>query len=286
MEGITSKILLTGGSGFIGRNILDDLRVSGVVDAPSRGELDLRDTLAVEHYLEMNRYDVVIHGANPNPVKNKADGPDSMLQDSLRIFANLLRCSNLFGKMLYFGSGAEYDKIKPIVSVVEEDIGQSIPRDSYGFGKYIMNELARASKNIYNLRIFACYGPTDHESKFITHVLDCISRQQPITIRQNVYFDYMHVSDLVPVLRWFIDRNQLFKDYNICTGERMDLLSIATITKKLSGSSMPITVLKDGFNNEYTADNSRLLAEMGSMTFLPIRAGIARQIAWQREHDQ
>ena len=49
-----------------------------------------------------------------------------MIEKDLRMFLNLEKNKDKFGKMFYFGSGAEYDKTKPIVQVKETDIGKSI----------------------------------------------------------------------------------------------------------------------------------------------------------------
>ena len=166
------KVLLTGGTGFIGKNILSLLREHYQVEAPTRSELDLKDSAAVAEYIKNGHYDVIIQGANPNPVKNaKCDKADTMFEDSRRIFMNFYNVREYCGKLLYFGSGAEFDKTRDICKVKESNVNESIPKDTYGLAKFYMNELARKSDNVYNVRIFGCYGPYDHESKFLTHVI-------------------------------------------------------------------------------------------------------------------
>ena len=154
-------MLLTGGTGFIGRNVLPILRERFVVDAPRRAELNLLDDEMVARFIRQGGYDVVIHAANSTPAKNPLDKADRLFADSLRAYYNIRRCASHFGKMLYVGSGAEYDKRHDIISVTEDAIGESLPADDYGFAKYIMNADARCSDNVTILRIFGCYGPTD-----------------------------------------------------------------------------------------------------------------------------
>ena len=67
------RILFTGGTGFIGRNLLPDLRGKYQVEAPSRQELDLKDSEAVKQYVEHGKFDVIIHAAIPNLLSNQED---------------------------------------------------------------------------------------------------------------------------------------------------------------------------------------------------------------------
>lgn len=272
------KVLLTGGSGFIGRNIKDYL--SGICElyTPTRQELDLLDGQAVKDYLRRHQIEIVIHAANPNPVKNVVDKQDAMFEDSMRGFMNLFHAQEYYEKMYTLGSGAEYDKSRDMVLISEEEVGRSIPYDSYGLAKYIMNQLTEGSEKHCNLRIFACYGPTDHESKFITHAIQCCMKQEPITIRQDCYFDYMHVSDLAKILGYFIYHGPAHKAYNVCTGTRYLLSEIADMVRKQMHSKSEIIFLKEKRNREYTGSNQRLLAEIGNYQFMSLEEGIRRQI--------
>lgn len=272
------KVLLTGGTGFIGRNIKKPLSEVCDLYAPDRKELNLLDERAVKNYLQQHNFEIIIHAANPNPAKNAIDKQDAMFEDSMRGFMNLFHAQDHYERMYTLGSGAEYDKSRDMILISEEEVGRSIPYDSYGLAKYVMSQLTEGSKKHCDLRIFACYGPTDHESKFITHAIRCCMRQEPITIRQDCYFDYMHVSDLARISTYFIYHTPGYNAYNVCTGTRYLLSEIADIVRRQMNSKSEIIFLKEGQNKEYTGSNRRLLAEMGDFSFMSLEEGIRLQI--------
>lgn len=280
------RILLLGASGFVGRNIIDILKKNFDVTSPSRKELELRNTKAVEEFVKSGKYDVIVNCANPNPVKNETcDSQNNMAQDSLRIFMNFYRMSEFYNKMIYLGSGAEFNKQYEIKTIKESDItSRVIPEDVYGCTKYTMNELAQKSENIYNLRLFACYGPYDHESKFITHCIRCCLRKEPITIRQNCMFDYLHVYDLARIISQAIDTPLEYHDYNVASGRRASLEEIAQIVKREMSSLEDIKILTPGWNKEYTPDISRLNELVSPKSFISLEQGIQMQIAHEKKY--
>lgn len=275
------RVLLTGGSGFIGRNIRTYLETKCELYAPGRQELNLLDEVAVYNYLKKYKIEIVIHAANPNPVKNETDKKENMFEDSIRVFMNLYHAEDCYERMYTLGSGAEYDKSHDIISIREEE-GKTIPKDSYGLAKYTINRLIEQSDKQCNLRIFACYGPTDHESKFITHAIRCCMRGEDITIRQNCYFDYMQVSDLARILEYFIYHVPKYHAYNVCSGTRYTLEEIASIVREQMQTKNDIILLNQGWNKEYTGNNDRLLNEIGGYRFMDLEDGIRIQIASEK----
>jgi len=279
------RALFTGGTGFVGRNVLPVLREHFEILAPTRAEIDLRSEESVRTYLKMNPVNIVFHCANPNPVKNpRADTDALMSEDSLRIFLNLYRCQDQYEKMIYLGSGAEYDKQLEIRNVREEERFRSVPKDSYGFAKYTIDLIARQSEKMYNLCLFACYGPTDHESKFITHCIRCCLRDEPITIRQDCRFDYIHVSDLGRMMAWMGDSQPKRHVYNVSGCQHTLLSEIAQEVRTQMRSGHPIKILFPGFAREYTADGSRFWEESKLRPVVSLQEGIALQIQWEKEH--
>lgn len=280
------KILITGATGFVGRNVMPILqkKTSYTILAPNRSELNLKDEGAVKDYLENEKFDVVLHLANPTPAKNKLDSIDTLMEDSMRIFMNFYNNRNLFGKMIYIGSGAEFDKSKEIDMVCEDECYRSVPYDAYGLAKQIMNRMAEVSDNIYNFRIFGCYGPGDHESKFITHCIRSVILGLPITIRKDCEFDYMHVYDLAKMIDWGIEAELKYHSYNVATGQPFLLSDIARIVVKQMKRNVDIELLSDEMNRKYTADNSRIMKESKINLDYTMEKGIHEQIKWELDN--
>lgn len=86
------KILITGGSGFIGRNLKEQLAVKYNILAPSHRELELLDGSKVQDYLERSHFDVVIHAATWNATRNSEKDLSKVLDHNCRMFFNLARC--------------------------------------------------------------------------------------------------------------------------------------------------------------------------------------------------
>lgn len=150
-------VLITGAgpTGITGRAIKEYLENDYSIHAPSSKELDLTDDAAVRAYFDTNHIDFVVHCATyRSNIIQTTHMVDEELESNLRMYFALASQSDKFEKMVYLGSGAEYDKSRPIVNIKEEQFGESIPKNKYGLGKYIMNQHCRNCKNIYNLRMF------------------------------------------------------------------------------------------------------------------------------------
>ena len=140
------KILLTGGSGFIGKNIIEQLGNKYHILAPKHAELDLADDVATLSYFKFhNTIDLVIHAAVVGGSRTEEYEKDS-LKNNLRIFFNIIKNRKHVKKIIYFGSGAEYDKTKPIKKVKEKDFDKRVPQDDYGFFKYLCSKYSETVK--------------------------------------------------------------------------------------------------------------------------------------------
>lgn len=274
---MTKQVLLLGGNGFIGKNLKEYLsgRKDIILSDPSSKELNLLDEASVYHYLTQAHFDVVINAAVCNRLRSSANLGKSEIEQDLRMYFNLEKYSDLYGKMLYFGSGAEYDKTKDICSVKETDLPHGIPSTEYGLAKYVIGRHIEKSDNIYNFRIFGLFGRYENwRTTFISGACCKVLKGVPITIRQNTVFDYLYIDDFCKVVEWFIDNTPIYHTYNVTSGEKIDLLTIAKRILEVSGISVPIYVCKDGNGNEYTASNERLLKEFSSLTITPFNESL------------
>ena len=88
------KVLLTGGSGFIGRNLAEYLGERYSIAAPTSAELNLLDESCVRDYLRAGHFDVVVHTATTRSNRRMGAAPD-LLDRNCRMFFNLARSRSL-----------------------------------------------------------------------------------------------------------------------------------------------------------------------------------------------
>lgn len=279
-----NRILLTGAGphGFIGRNLASALGERYEVFTPSSQELNLCDYDALARYVDERRIGTVIHGALQNVSRTGFE--DAMLHD-MQMFYNIEKLSGRLNKVLYFGSGAEFDKRFPMEQIREESLGRSVPTDYYGLEKYAMALHARASRNIYNLRLFGIFGKYEEwQSKFISNLCCKAVYDLPLTVRQNCMFDFLYIGDLAPIVVWFLEHQPKYHDYNVCTGQPVDLVSIAKTVLEVSGKQLPVLVAREGWNLAYTADHSRLAEEIGGIRLHSMREATAELYEYYFTH--
>ena len=262
------RLLITGGSGFIGRNLREQLNGVYSIFAPSHAELDFLDEGQIHRFIKNNDIDVVIHAALWNPSRESRKYPSRMVYNDLRMYFNLARCSDDYEKMIYFGSGAECDGRIYTPRMSENYFDTQVPVDGYGFSKYIMAKYTEHKSNIYNLRFFGVFGKyEDWRRRFISNAICKAILDLPITINQNIFFDYMYVKDFVKITEWFIEKDAKENVYNICTGMTFDLMTLAKKVITVSQKDLDILVFHGGLKKEYSGDNSKLLEEIGDYSF-------------------
>lgn len=282
------KILLTGGSGFVGRNVKEYLNHKGYdVFAPTSAELNCIDEEKVKAHLEQNHYDTILNFAVYGDGADKTKDGTKILEYNLRIFTNFAKYSHLYGKMIYTGSGAEYDKRYPIQMVTEEELKtRTTPVDQYGLMKYTANQIIEASKNIYNLRLFGIFGKYEYwKTKYISNLCCKSLKGLPLSMRKNCYFDYLWIDDFCQMLESFMKlENPRYHVYNAVRGEKIDLLSLAHLVNEAADDKQEIIVCQEGFANEYTASNERIMREIPDMEYTDMKTAVGKLYAWYREH--
>lgn len=289
------KIMITGSSGFIGKNVKEYLKKNNKdyeVFAPPRKELDCLQEEAVTDYLKEHRFDYVLHFASYGVGlirKDKMERDEhrgELLNLDLRIFLNFAKNSMYYGKMYCVGSGAEYDKRYDIVNISEESIGKTIPVDNYGLMKYTINQMIEKSDNIYNFRIFGAFGKYEYyPARFVSLACCKVIKGLPLSIKQNVYFDYLWVDDFCRMVECFLWKEPRFHSYNMVSGEKITLEEICNMVLSVSGKEIPLYICREGFAKEYTASNKRFLDEMPSFKYTSMERAIKEVYKWYQENE-
>ena len=103
------SILITGGEGFVGRNLAEKFVSKGYpVLSPTLAELDLTNSDDVKQYMESNPVETVIHCATT--LRDGTSYPVNTCENNLRMFFNIQRQLNPAVKMINLGSGSEYSR--------------------------------------------------------------------------------------------------------------------------------------------------------------------------------
>jgi len=276
------KILITGGSGFIGRNIIEHFQSEHQILAPTHAELELMDDEAVSAYLENNPVDIVIHAA-VRPGHRNAKNPSHELYHNTRMFFNLARNSKHFKKMIYLGSGLGYDLRHYLPKMKEDYLGTHIPDDEGGFSKYLISKYIEKADNIVELRIFGIFGKyEDYAIRFISNMICKAIFDLPLTMKQNRRFDYIYIDDLMPAIEYFLNNQGAYKAYNITPDSSIELLQLAEKVKNVSGRNLPIKIGQSGLGPEYSGDNTRLRSEIKELRFTPIDDAISKLYEWYK----
>lgn len=264
-----SKVLILGGSGFVGKNIIEQLSNKYSLIYPTHRELDLLKQESVTKYFSKKKIDTVIYSVNIGGTRNNIS-PIMMLHDNLTMFFNIVKNKKKFRKMIFLGSGAIYDKSEEIKNIKEENFGKSIPIDDYGLYKYICSEyISSSDNNFISLELFGLFGKyEDYEIRFISNAICKSIFDMQITINQNVYFDYVFIEDFIKIIDYFIENTAKYKLYNVGSGQKIDLISLSKHINYISKKRNEIKILKKGLGKEYTCNNSRLKKEIPNLSFM------------------
>lgn len=279
------RILLTGGNGFIGKNIQESfLGEKYEIIAPRSFELNLLDKNAVDEYFQDKHFDVVIHSA-VKPGHRNAKDLNSLCASNLTMFENLVSNKAKYDKFINLGSGAIYDTTKDITDAKEEDRFKNKGTKEHDLCKYIIGEKIEKLDNFVDLNIFGIFGKyEDWEIRFISNAICKSLFDLPITLRQNRRFSYLYIDDLMPILECFIENKCHYKSYNIVPDKHVDLLELAQIVKKISGKDIDIKVAQDGFGLDYTGHNSRLKKEFVQTKFTDIEQSVLALYNFYRDN--
>jgi nucleoside-diphosphate-sugar epimerase len=273
-------ILITGSSGFIGKNIAESLRSQFTLLSPSHKELDLLSQSDVHNFFLKNDIETVIHCANFGGAR-KTRAAGEVIEKNTRMFFNLAENQDHFTRLINLGSGAEYNKNRNLRNINETEFGKDIPHDEYGFSKYIISKYIEKTENMYCLRLFGIFGKyEDYEFKFISNAIVKNLLHMPITIRQNVDFSWLYIEDFLKILNYFLTHDPKYPSYNITPASPMDLVSIAQLINSHSEFKSEICVENEGLNLEYSGDNERLIKEVGNFPFTPMKSSVKHLITY------
>lgn len=215
------RILITGGSGFIGACLARDLIAAGanvhlllrpdfrdwrlhdLLDDFAPHWADLRDADAVRRAIDETRPDVIYHLATHGAYPTQSDR-STIFATNMQGTLNLIDALNRrdYRAFVHAGSSSEYGfKDRPMR---EDDVLES--RTDYAIGKaaaslMVLAEAHRGKPNCV-VRVFSAYGPWEEPSRLVPYVMGCCNRgENPRVTSGQQPRDFIYVDDVVELMK-------------------------------------------------------------------------------------
>jgi len=179
-----ARILITGGTGLVGRALVNALSEEGFVDVMALGsrDCDLRESIAVKKLFGELQPDYLFHlAARVHGIGGNQKYKSDILFENVMINANVVEYSRRAGvkKIVAMGSGCVYPELKGQEELYEDQVWIGPPHpseDSYAHSKRLMLAQLNAAKEQYGLSsAFVIsgnlYGPHDSFNTEDGHVI-------------------------------------------------------------------------------------------------------------------
>lgn len=281
---MNKRVFITGGTGFIGRNLVEQLAGKYQILAPSHHDLDLLNEDVVKSFLQTQKIDVVIHCAT-KPGHRNAPDPSELIYNNTRMFFNLARNEEHYGKIILLTSGAVYDMRHYQPKMREEYFDFHVPVDETGYSKYLCAKYAERLGKVIELRPFGVFGKyEDWQIRFISNMICKALFDLPLTIKQNRRFDYIHVDDLIKVIHYFIEHESRYCAYNVTPDHSIELKTLAEKVLEISKKNLEIRIGIPEMGGEYSGSNERLKSEFPEIKEMNNEAAITDLYWWYKDH--
>ena len=180
-----ANVLVTGGSGMLGRHLVPLLEKTGhIVYSPNREELDLTDSIATSNYMETINIDTVIHcAAYVSGIASSTTTKHHSFDSNVMMGLNLIRACIEHGinNMINVGSATVYPNDAP-QPLREDSLGDGAfegPIEGYALSKYVVYRacvMANEQHGVSFKTIHPCnlFGPYDNFSLETGHMLPAI----------------------------------------------------------------------------------------------------------------
>ena len=303
------RVVVTGGSGFLGSFIVDRLQKTDwckKILIPRKETFDLRTAKAVKQMYKKMRPEIVIHlAAVVGGIGANRDNPASFFYDNLMMGIHTMHYAHQFGveKFVSIGTVCAYPKFTP-VPFREDDLWNGYPEETnapYGIAKKMLLVQAQAYRQQYDFNSIYLlpvnlYGPRDNFDLETSHVIPALIRKfiQAQKSREPVVVwgdgsptrEFLYVEDCADAIILATERYNKSDPVNIGAGFEISIKDLVILIARLTEYDGEIIwdTSRPGGQPRRNLDTTRALREFGWKATTGFEEGLTRTIQWFREN--
>jgi GDP-L-fucose synthase len=303
------RVLLTGGSGFLGSHLRRRLEREqpAALLAPRRSELDLVEPMRVREYLAEERPDLVIHAAGVvGGIAANADHPGRFFYENAVMGIHLIEEARRAGvaRFVCLGTICAYPKIAPI-PFREDDLWNGYPEETnapYGVAKKALLVQLQAYRQEYGfhgiyLLPVNLYGPGDNFDLHTSHVIPAMIRkflEAKESGRDEVVLwgdgtptrEFLYVEDAADAIVLAAERYDDPEPVNLGSGEELPISTLAAIIARKTGYAGRVVwdATRPNGQPRRGLDVTRAAERFGFRAATKLDEGLGKTIDWFAGH--
>lgn len=316
------NILITGGAGFIGSSLADNLLDEGhnitVIDnfndyyayeikAGNVGhnlnnpnyklyKADLADKTALRKIFAENKFDAVVHLAGRAGVRPSIDRPEDYIESNILGTIHILELMKDYAikKLVFASSSSVYGNCKE--QIFSEDLKVTEPISQYAATKSAGEQFCYTYHKLYGmnvvcLRFFTVYGPRQRPDLAIHKFTNLISENKPIPVFGDgtTKRDYTFIDDIVSGIKAAISYDRTpYEIINLGGGEPVSLSRMIEVIENTLGKKAIIDrkPMQKGDVDKTVADIRKAEKLLGYNPQTRFVDGIAKFVDWWKEQKQ
>jgi GDP-L-fucose synthase len=303
------KIVVTGGSGFLGRCVLERLRAHGATEifVPRSCEYNLCHREQVERLYSDQRPEMLIHlAATVGGIGANRNNPGRFFYENMAMGLHVIDEARRYGrveKLVMVGSTCSYPKHTP-TPFHEEELWNGYPEETnapYGIAKKALLVMAQGYREQYGLSSIYLipanlYGPGDNFDPESSHVIPALIRKfvhakEAASASVEVWGtgsasrEFLYAEDAAEGIVLATLRYEGNGPVNLGTGNEIRIKELVDQIRELVGYGGEVvwnTSQPDG-QPRRRLDVQKALQEFGFQAQTDLRTGLAKAIEWYQE---
>ena len=303
----SKRVVVTGGSGFLGRYVVCALQSRGYeVFAPRRIEYDLTHEPDVERLYADLRPEIVVHlAAAVGGIGANRSQPGRFFYQNLHMGTMVMEHGRRAGLEKFVGIGTicSYPKFTP-VPFKEDDLWSGYPEETnapYGLAKKMLLVQGQAYRQQYGFNAIHLlpvnlYGPGDNFDPESSHVIPALILKCADAVERgaseitcwgdgSATREFLYVEDCADAIVLATERYDGDQPVNIGAGFEITIRDLATLVAERCGFTGTIRwdATKPNGQPRRSLDTTRAADFFGFTARTPFRDGLARTVDWYRQ---